>query len=88
MKLLKYSENLRKALLENSMTQKDLANLVGTTQQTISRWLQGINEPDLATLLEVCLYLDESPNAILGFDDITEETLKVYEQKTKTLKGI
>lgn len=76
MKLLKFPENLRKALATHKMTQKELADHLGTTQQTISRWLKGINEPDLSLLLEICLYLNETPNAILGYDDINEKKHK------------
>ncbi len=86
MKLLKFPENLRTALLEHGMTQKDLAERVSTTQQTVSRWLKGINEPDLTTLLEICLYLDETPNAILGYDDITETDFLVYQQDPETIE--
>lgn len=80
MKLLKFSENLREALAVHEMTQQHLANLLGTTQQTVSRWLTGVNEPDLTTLLEICLYLGESPNSLIGYDDITEQDLVSYKQ--------
>ncbi len=84
MKLLKFAENLRIALAENEMTQKGLADLLGTTQQTVSRWLKEVNEPDLATLLEICLHLSVSPNGILGYDDITEQDFMAYCQDPET----
>ncbi len=83
MKLVKFSENLKSALTTNEMTQQNLADLIGTTQATINRWLKGINEPDLTTLLEICLYLDETPNELLGYDDISDETFSKYKQKNK-----
>ena len=83
MKLVKFSENLKSALTTNEMTQQNLADLIGTTQATINRWLKGINEPDLTTLLEICLYLDETPNELLGYDDISDETFSKYKQKSK-----
>ena len=70
MNILKFSKNLQIAMNENKMTQTALANKLGTTQQTVSRWLQGINEPDLATLLRICIYLNEEPNDLLGFTDM------------------
>ena len=70
MKQLKFSKNLQIAMNENKMTQTALANKLGTTQQTVSRWLQGINEPDLSTLLRICIYLNEEPNDLLGFTDM------------------
>lgn len=84
MKLLKFAENLRMALAENEMTQKELADLLGTTQQTVSRWLKEVNEPDLTTLLEICLHLSVSPNEILGYDDISEHDFLAYCQDPET----
>ena len=86
MKLLKFSENLQTALAEHEMTQQELANLVGTTQATVNRWLKGVNEPDLTTLLEICLYLDETPNAILGYDDISEQDFLIYQQTPEVIE--
>ena len=80
MKLLKFPKNLREALELHEMTQQDLANHLGTTQPTVSRWLVGVNEPDLTTLLDVCLYLGETPNSLLGYDDISEQDLLAYKQ--------
>lgn len=86
MKLLKFPKNLRNALRDNKMTQQELANLVGTTQATVNRWLKGINEPDLATLLEICLYLGVSPNEILGYDDISDDDFKIYCQTPEIIE--
>lgn len=80
MTLLKFHENLRDALAMNEMTQQDLANHIGTSQQTVSRWLNGVNEPDLSTILEICLYLGETPNSLLGYDDISEQDLLTYKK--------
>ena len=65
----KLGNNLRNALLARGMTQQKLAENLGTTQQTISRWLQGVNEPDLSMLLKICDVLDETPNSLLGFEE-------------------
>ena len=83
MKLLKFPENLRNALAEHEMTQQELADLIGTTQATVNRWIKGVNEPDLTMLLEICLCLDETPNSLLGYDDITEQDFLSYKQSIK-----
>ena len=80
MKLLKFPENLRNALVEHEMTQQKLADLIGTTQATVNRWIKGVNEPDLTVLLEICLYLNETPNSLLGYDDISKQVLLEYKQ--------
>ncbi|MDE5943474.1 MAG: helix-turn-helix domain-containing protein [Clostridia bacterium] len=66
---LQFSHNLKTALAESKKTQKELADYLGTTQQTVSRWLMGINEPNLETLLKICTFLNETPNTLLGFGD-------------------
>ena len=68
----KFAKNLKTAMYENKMTQTELAKKLGTTQQTVSRWLQGINEPDLNTLTLICIYLNETPNDLLGLGYVKE----------------
>ena len=58
--------NLMKSL---NVTQTALAKQLGTTQQTISRWLKGINQPDFEMLFEICKILDTTPNESLGWED-------------------
>lgn len=58
--------NLMKSL---NVTQTALAKQLGTTQQTVSRWLKGINQPDFEMLFEICKILDTTPNEILGWED-------------------
>lgn len=66
---LKFANNLKAALYACNKTQTDLAAYLGTTQQTVSRWIAGINEPDFRTLLKICEFVKETPNSILGFED-------------------
>lgn len=71
MRILKFKDNLKLSMKENNVTQTQLAKYLKTTQQTVSRWLNGQNEPDLETLLLICICLHETPNSLLGFDEIT-----------------
>ena len=45
MKILNFSENLRTALAVREITQQELANYLQTTQQTVSRWVNGTCDP-------------------------------------------
>lgn len=69
MENLKFSDNLRTALSESNKTQKNLADFLGTTQATVSRWIAGINEPDLKTFVKICEFLEETPNSLLGYEE-------------------
>lgn len=64
-----FAINLKNALSENRMTQQELANLLHTTQQTVSRWVSGVNEPDFSTFINICVILNETPNNLLGFTE-------------------
>ena len=83
MNLVKFPENLKKVLIVNHISQQALADKLKTTQATVSRWLNGINEPDFQTLLEICVYLDETPNSLLGFDEIPVSIFSELKEKTR-----
>ena len=65
---INFGKNLAEALKNKTKSQQALANYLGTTQQTVSRWIHGINEPDYSTLLRICEFLDETPNLLLGYE--------------------
>lgn len=85
MEILKFKSNLLNELAQNDMTQQDLASAVGTTQQTVSRWIKGINQPDLETLMEICFLLNTTPNEILGFNDLSTDDYYGYCQSKKAI---
>ncbi len=48
------------------LTQKDLATLMDTTQQTIGRWENGTSEPSLSKLRDLAFRLGTTTSALLG----------------------
>ncbi len=48
------------------LTQKDLATLMNTTQQTIGRWENGTSEPSLSNLRDLAFKLGTTTAALLG----------------------
>ena len=52
--------NLRELINERSLTQKVIAENFNTTQQTVSRWLNGQNEPDITTLIKLADFFNVS----------------------------
>ncbi|MBI9095904.1 MAG: helix-turn-helix transcriptional regulator [Sphaerochaeta sp.] len=48
------------------LTQKDLATLMNTTQQTIGRWENGTSEPSLSNLRDLAYTLGTTTSALLG----------------------
>ena len=68
--ILKFSDNLKNLLLQNNKTQQQLADFLNTTQQTISRWIKGSNQPDFYNLLKMADYFDCSVDYLLGTDTV------------------
>ena len=46
-------QKIKKLRTEKGLTQKDLADQLHVTFQTVSKWESGTNEPDIATLKEL-----------------------------------
>ena len=67
--MIKFSSILKNLLQERGITQEALAKEFYTTQQTVSRWLNGINEPDFTTLNKLADYLGCSVDYLLGRED-------------------
>lgn len=83
---LLFNENLRLALAAKEMTQQELADKLETTQATVNRWIKGINEPNLKTFLQICNLLDETPNSLLGYDEISNSKYEfTYEHNNTKL---
>ena len=59
-------ENLKKELLLCGLTQKEIAQKIGVSQQTISHYIKGDKMPSLDTLANLCVALDLDPAEILG----------------------
>ena len=69
-------KNLKDRRIKMGMTQKDLADKMNVTFQTISKWENDENEPDLATLKKLASLYGCSLDELLDFEAETpqEET--------------
>ena len=58
-------ERLSKELKLCGLTQKQIAEKIGVSQQTISHYIKGDKMPSLETLANLCVALDLDPAEIL-----------------------
>ena len=58
---------------QNNLTQRQLAEQVGVSDKTVSKWETGRSMPDNAILLDVCLILNISVNELLSGEKFAEE---------------
>ena len=83
-----FLKDLRK---EKGITQEQLAEELGVSGRTISRWETGNNMPDISLLVEIAEYFDVSiPEIIKGkrkSEDMKEETKEVAETMSDYAKA-
>lgn len=62
----KIGQFLRECRKEKGITQEQLAEMLGVTNRSVSRWENGSNLPDLDILIEMVLFTDRSDNFLGG----------------------
>ena len=76
MNILKFSKNLNDLLKTHKMSQQTLADMLGTTQATINRWVKGINQPSYEDLLLISIIFNETVDFLLGKEDLSESQIE------------
>lgn len=71
-KIGKYIASKRKSL---GMTQKQLAEKLGMSDKSVSKWERGVCLPDVSVYKELCSILGISLNEFLAGEDIAQENL-------------
>ena len=64
-----YMERMRELREDSDLTQYDIAQLLKTTQQTYSRYEQGINELPIRHLITLCRFYQVTSDYFLGLSD-------------------
>ena len=73
-------DKIKKLRLENSLTQKDLAEKLYVTAQAVSRWENNEVEPSISTLSEMAKVFNVSVSELLG-----EQVSQKVEEETETV---
>lgn len=81
MKLL-IGENIRNFRKKNDLTQEELANRLGVTYQSVSRWENGSTYPDLELLPAISEVLEVTVDELLGMPQAEKEkrALETFDQ--------
>lgn len=82
-KIGKFIATLRK---EKSMTQVDLANSLGVSNKSISKWERGVCMPDLSLFFPLCEILDINVNELLLGEKIEINNKKIEKNIINTIK--
>ena len=83
-KIGKYIASKRKSL---GMTQKQLAEKLGMSDKSVSKWERGVFLPDVSVYKELCSILGISLNEFLAGEDIAQENL-IQKSETNIIEVI
>lgn len=82
-----FGENIKKLRKEKEMTQETLAEFLGISFQTVSKWERGENYPDITMLPVISRFFGTSIDALLGINkSCEEEKIKEYLELYDTMK--
>lgn len=62
-------KRLRETISQSGISQKEIAEKIGVSSQTVSKYMTGDVLPTLDTLAKLCDFLDVSSDYILGLQD-------------------
>lgn len=71
--MLHLSENLKKYRLLKNLTQEDVAEYLGITAQSVSKWERGESYPDITFLPALANIFETSVDLLIGMDTIRSE---------------
>ena len=79
------SDNLKKYRIEKNLTQEDIAEYLGLTPQSISKWERGECYPDITFLPALANIFETSIDLLIGMDTIrAQETIqKIHKKATE-----
>lgn len=77
--MINIGENIKRLRLNRKLTQEALAEFLGVTFQSVSRWERGESYPDITLLPAIASFFDVSFDELMGRDDIEKrKRIKKY----------
>ncbi|MBR4960367.1 MAG: helix-turn-helix transcriptional regulator [Clostridia bacterium] len=77
---LNIGENIRTLRRQADMTQEQLAELLGVTYQSVSRWENGENYPDLELIPRLAAIFEVTADTLLNMTESIEEQFRTHVQ--------
>ena len=67
--MIDFGEKLKELRIEQGLTQKQLAEQIGSAQSAIYYWESNKQEPTISALKKLCQYFNVSAGYLLGLED-------------------
>jgi len=84
---IKIAENLQMLRKEKGLTQEQLAEIFGVTNQSISKWELGLSCPDITMLPKIAEFYSVTIDELIGYEPITSIN-NIYIELHSYLKSI
>ncbi len=68
MNKLNLSDNIIRLRHEKKLTQEELADFIGVTKGSVSKWEKGINTPDILLLPRLAAFFDVTVDELIGYE--------------------
>ena len=65
---MRLAENIRSLRIERSMTQEQLAEVLGVTVGAVYKWEAKLSLPELPLIMEMADFFDTSVDVLLGYE--------------------
>ncbi len=80
MNQLRLSENMIELRRKKGVTQEELADFIGVTKASVSKWENGLSMPDIILLPQLAAYYDVTVDELLGYEPqlSKEQIQKIY----------
>ncbi|MBQ2903171.1 MAG: helix-turn-helix transcriptional regulator [Clostridia bacterium] len=84
--MIHIGENIKKLRKEKNITQEALANFIGVSYQSVSKWERYESYPDITLLPALASFFGVTTDELLGINTVDKENrIKAYEEKYKAL---
>lgn len=79
MESIKLSDNIIRLRHERKITQEELADFLGVTKASVSKWENAQSTPDILLMLQLAAFFDLTIDELIGYDpQLTREQIRRY----------
>ena len=83
---LNFSQTVKALRKERGITQEELANYLGISVQSVSKWERGDGMPDISLLPHIAAFYDTTVDYLLGCDAVrTEKAIQTFKEQAQAL---
>ena len=68
MNKLNLPDNIIRLRRKKKLTQEELADFMGVTKASVSKWEKGVNTPDLLLLPQLAAFFDVTVDELIGYE--------------------